>query len=364
MKIAILPRSGLFCEGGTGTYLQNIVPHLPSLGYKVTIYTTLSKKHEKNFFSNVEYITVKGNHTSVKDRVDLATRQANDVVKRDFDIVNIHYPAAALMADKIKNSGKKVVVTHHGSQVIAKSALEPLGKYYYYLYKKALKNVDAVVIHNKKIAEIYKKEGIKSIYFQNQGTVIKNKVKGKSFLLKIGLEPKRYILFLGKIRKSKGVDFLIAAYNKSKVKMPLVIAGGCEYEPEFYKKIKKSAPPGAKFVGEILGKEKDIFISNSYFLVNPIRSGALSLSALEAMGMGVCVLNGKDANYHKIIREHTFLFKNEDEGSLACAIKHLISNKSLVEKIGKDAQKFAKKNHKWEDIINLYDKIFQRLDIN
>ena len=102
-----------------------------------------------------------------------------------------------------------------------------------------------------------------------------------------------YILFLGRIDiREKGLDLLLAAYERSKPAMPLLIAGsGTQREERRLRALLDASGCHARWVGHVTGRRKQQLLKDSAFMVLPSRYEAFGLAALESMSYGKPVVH-------------------------------------------------------------------------
>ncbi len=361
MKVVVLSRSGMFCEGGTATYLSNIMPSLVEKGHEITVYNSGINLERQHLFPTIEHITVKTNHILLNDYLESGSRYVEHALEHDdADIFHIHYPPAAYYIDKIKAAGKKVIVTYHGSRLIKPSTTNKYRTDLYYKYIETLSKADAVVTHSPITFSKFKEREINNVHRINLATKIYKK-KSLQEIEVLGLKPGKYIFYIGKLRHEKGADLLINAFKHLKTDLDLVLAGSFNYEPEYAKRCieQASSDKRIKFVREVLNRKKEELFSNAYLVVNPLRIKGLPLTALEAMGYGKCVLNSDQSLHHKALKKHTHHFRNEDPDSLATELKFLLNHPNYVKNRGKDARTFVKRHHSWVKVINLYDHLYR-----
>ena len=102
-----------------------------------------------------------------------------------------------------------------------------------------------------------------------------------------------HILFLGRIEVwAKGLDLLFAAYEQSRVEMPLIIAGaGSKGEERKLGSLVAAARGDVRWLGRVDGQRKTELLRHSAFVVLPSRSETFGLAALEGMAYGKPVLH-------------------------------------------------------------------------
>lgn len=190
-----------------------------------------------------------------------------------------------------------------------------------------------------------------------------------------------------------GVD--VAHYTAKKVKKlvpPRVMYGVTNFEwlqnveaantliedvwPKIYKKYKKAklwivGRLIPREIQELSQKRDDITITESikdsrdaylsaYVMVAPIKgSGGTRLKVLEAMAAGLPIVSTSTgvAGLNLTNGQHALISDTADD--LAKDTIRLLNNPKLAEKIGKEGQKFVKKNFDWKEIVKLHEPIYE-----
>jgi glycosyltransferase involved in cell wall biosynthesis len=98
-----------------------------------------------------------------------------------------------------------------------------------------------------------------------------------------------YVLFLGRIDVwVKGLDLLLAAYQKSGIDMPLFIAGsGTPRDERWLVNMIDNANSDVHWLGRVTGQHKQDLLKRCSFVVMPSRHETFGLTALEAMSSGL-----------------------------------------------------------------------------
>lgn len=102
-----------------------------------------------------------------------------------------------------------------------------------------------------------------------------------------------HVLFLGRIDVwKKGIDYLIEAYERSRLDLPLLIAGaGLAREERRLAGLVARTSADVRWIGHVTGKRKRELLERSAFVVVPSRYETFGLSALEAMAHAKPVLH-------------------------------------------------------------------------
>jgi len=168
----------------------------------------------------------------------------------------------------------------------------------------------------------------------------------------LGLPPKRFILFVGRIDPVKGIDTLLKAMALVKSKselhqeVHLLIIGGevdttsSSHDREMHRLQRLTSKLGLKNMVTFMGAQPQhqlpYFYSAAEVCVLPSRYESFGMVALEAMACGTPVIASKVGGLTSFIQDEVngFLVPEGDEKSLAEKIITLLTNASLKETLG------------------------------
>ena len=102
-----------------------------------------------------------------------------------------------------------------------------------------------------------------------------------------------HVLFLGRIdTHEKGLDLLLASYERSGLAMPLLVAGtGTGREQRRLAALLAGTGGDVRWVGHVTGQRKQQLLEGSAFVVLPSRYESFGLAALEGMSYGKPVVH-------------------------------------------------------------------------
>ncbi|MCB9228367.1 MAG: glycosyltransferase family 4 protein [Deltaproteobacteria bacterium] len=166
-------------------------------------------------------------------------------------------------------------------------------------------------------------------------------------LNRYGLEGVRYLIYIGRLDSSKGLDFLFRNFlsyrHQQKGPLKLVAIGKCYMElPEH---------PDILFPGFISDEEKLALLSGASLFVMPSPFESLSLSLLEAWSMGIpALVNGNC----EVLKDHCLMssagFYYNDEESFHFCLHQLLSHPELMKGLGMQGKKYVRKNYSWKEV--------------
>lgn len=183
-------------------------------------------------------------------------------------------------------------------------------------------------------------------------------------------EDKRIILYLGRIHKTKGLDFLLNAYayyvkNIKYNDTILVISGPDDGNLFEIKQLITSLGIINKviFTGMISEKEKINAFVDSSIVVNVEPKNVFGLVPLEAAACSTPVIVSKGNAINNIIKQGQFGFSVEygDVSDLSKKMNKLIYDDALREEMGRKGREFVFNNFSWNSIITRLEKVYEEV---
>jgi rhamnosyl/mannosyltransferase len=277
--------------------------------------------------------------------------------KLDTDILHFHIPCPTAMISYFLAKPKgKIVVTYHSDIVRQKWAMG----IYRPLVKKLLSLAAAVIATSPNY--INSSEILNG--FRNKCTVIPLGIDTLKF--KEGTPKEPTILFAGKLRYYKGLEYLIKAMQNVNAKLN-IIGTGTEYSR--LRELTANLKLNEKifFLGDVSEKDLPAYFSSCSIFVLPSihRSEAFGIVQLEAMASGKPVVSTNlDTGVTWINQNNKtgIIVPTKDVIALENAINKLLNDKKLLEELGQNAKSRAEKEFNQDLMlnrtINLYNSLF------
>lgn len=351
MKIVMLGHKRIPSrEGGVEIVVEELATRMAALGHDVTVYNRKGShvagigNEQKEYGKNYDYKGVR-----VKTAFTLPQKSLNAIVYSFFatmkacfsgtDVIHFHAEGPCAMIPIARLFHKKCVATIHGLDwQRAKWGGFATG-FLLFGEKMAAKYADQVIVLS---------EGVKQYFadtYGRQTVLIPNGINrpqmknAKIIKKKYGLEGQDYLLFLARLVPEKGVHTLLAAYEKSEVTIPLVIAGGSSHSGEYCQKIEKMAEKinagGLRKVimtGFVQGEELEELYSNALLYILPSEIEGMPLSLLEAMSYGNLCLTSDIPENTDVTQEHGVAFTTGNVDALSEKIVELCTNMAVLRK--------------------------------
>lgn len=363
-KIAIIDPVGV--KAGLDHYDVSLAASLIRKNFQVIVYSNfLSEKFViKRFNSSF--------HRSIFDGITLFARFTNALTNARSEkcqVVILHVFNSDLVdllfirMTKLWNF--KVVVIFHDIESFISGNSESF-------ISNCVANADSVVVHNKYsyeelLARIREcdKHKIAIIPHGNFNTGLPAADRDTA-LASFNLDSeKRYILFFGMIKKSKGLEILIEAMKKVPEHIHLIIAGrtrdvNFNYYNDLIKKFELESRIHS-FARYITNNERHLLFSLSDIAVIPYLKIYQSGVMLYAMSHDVAIV-ASDLAPNKMIIDNGngLLFKTGDSDDLALKLKILTSDNKLLNSVRRSAKSYVTFHHDWDKIGEEFIKLLIR----
>lgn len=360
MKIAHIVHTSIdHSQGGTATYLRNIVPEQISQGHEVSVVTNKKYKQFGEFSLPVADFNLLGKK---KFESLLHSLNANlHLLFSGFDILHYHYVPSACFSFMPAIAGKKRVLTIHGRTEIGRR-LKPSTKAVLELVSKfVVPNMDAITTVTPFLNQFVKKTyGRENTYLHHGFKELEN-IEPNIILKKYGLTKGSYYLALGRLVPIKGFSTIINAYKMlESTSKKLVIAGPPEKDYFLYLKslISKDLDDKVIFAGCVGGDELGELYSNAFLYIAGNETMGISLTILEAIAHNIPIITSRIPGEYASVKDHTHRFENKDPQNLANLMLTLENDSEERLRLVDTAYRFAVENHNWKHISDTFLSIY------
>jgi glycosyltransferase involved in cell wall biosynthesis len=186
-----------------------------------------------------------------------------------------------------------------------------------------------------------------------------------------GLEPGRYVLYLGRLVAEKRADWLIESWRDLRRSVPetaglkLVIAGGSSATGEYARRIKSMAGNERSIVltGSVQGEIKEELLSHTALFLLPSRLEGFPIAILEARAYGLCCLASDIPPHREIIRDgwDGRLFHYGDRADMTNRWRELIARPEQTAEMGRRARTEAAGRPDWDEIARRTSALYRTI---
>lgn len=367
-------------RGGNVNVVHNLSKQLAKRGHDVTIITTDFEFDEK-YARTLEEIGVEifPFHCIANIKLFLISPSMKKWLKKNiknFDTIHLHD----------FRSYQNYIVHYYARKYRIPYILQPHGstpriiekRKFKWLFDvafgyKILKDANRVIAVSKAEVEQCKQTGINEdkIVTVPDGIDIeafKELPSHGKFREKYDIKEDHMILFLGRIHKRKGVNFLIKTFSELAREMSnvvLVIIGpDDEYNIEVEKLIKTlNLNNRIKFIGYVDEKDKLSAYVDADVLVYPAIHEIFGLVPFEAIMCGTPVIVTDDCGCGELVREANcgYLVKYGDVADLKDKMKMAIENPAEGEEMVERGKKYILENLTWDKVVEKFLKIYSEV---
>jgi len=358
LRVAFIGGRGVISKySGIEAYYEEVGKRLVEMGHEVTVYCrtyfTPSQK-EYNGMRLVRLPTFRSKHLETLVHTLLSTAHA---LTQRYDIVNYHALGPALFSFLPRLVRQKTAVTVQGLDWQRKkwgglaSAVLRLGE------RASVKLPNGTMVVSQALQQRYREtHGIEAFYVPNGG-VLRERSEPRA-ILEWGLDPGKYVLFLGRFSPEKGCHLLVEAFEQIETDVKLVMAGGSSYCDDYSQELRTHASERIRILDWVSGDTLDELLTNAMVFVLPSDMEGLSLALLDAMGAGLCVLTSDVPENREVVDGAGFMFQRGSSADLADRLRFLLANPAVREAAGRTARRRIEEQYQWQKIAADIEKAY------
>ena len=183
-------------------------------------------------------------------------------------------------------------------------------------------------------------------------------------LARFGLEPHKYVLFVGRLVPENCAHHLVGAFQGLDADFKCVIVGDAPYAEEYIASLRTSAQRDSRIVvtGYVFGKGYYELGSNAYIFVETSGVGGTHPALVEAMAFGNCVIAHDTLENLETIGDASFSYDGKlGADSLRKVLRRLLAEPELVCEYRQRACQRAQSHYSWEAVTDAYERLFYQL---
>lgn len=187
-------------------------------------------------------------------------------------------------------------------------------------------------------------------------------VDGVQTLEEYGVEPDRYVLFVGRLIPEKGVHYLIEAFEGLDTDLKLLIVGDSPYTPDYVHKLRSTRDPRVVFTGYLFGDGFKQLMKNCRVYVQPSDVEGTSPVLLTAMGYARPVVVNGIAENRATIGDAGVAFEPGNVAELRSILAEILEDPQRLRELGERSERRVRSHYSWERITDEFEELFDALD--
>ncbi len=359
MKIALVSPYDFAYPGGVIHHISCLEHHFTRMGHQVKVIAPASKAVSTfgdRFIpiGTPRPIPSSGSIARVTISLNLSSRIKAVLDQENFDIIHLHEPLMPMLCTTVlRLSHTANVGTFHASDGRpGYNFARPLGKL---ILKRWFRKLDGKIAVSKPAMEFAHK------HFPGYYNIIPNGVDLAHFSPDISpidefCDGKVNILFVGRLEKRKGLNYLLKAYKWVKQEVPnsrlIALGPGTRLRSKYEKQVRRSGLKDVVFTGYVAYDELPRYYKTADIFCAPATGGeSFGIVLLEAMAMAKPIVASNIEGYAGVVTHEVdgLLVPPRDEKALAQALISLITGKSLRREMG-DRGRLKALDYSWEHI--------------
>jgi glycosyltransferase involved in cell wall biosynthesis len=184
---------------------------------------------------------------------------------------------------------------------------------------------------------------------------------GSGVLDELGLESRKYILFVGRLEPENNPHLLVEAFSRidrARARgMKLAVVGGAPYADDYIRQVRRSADPRVVFPGYVFGRRYWELQRHAYLFCAPTEVGGTHPVILEAMAAGNCVLvNDHPPNAETVGDAGIYFSGDGGVDALSHQLGRLLDDDELVAAYRRRALERAQR-YSWDAVTDQYEQL-------
>lgn len=364
MRLAIMGTRGIPARyGGFETFAQELATRLVARGHEVTVYARkhLFPERIANFFG-VKVVLLpclRQKHLETLSHTFLSALHAS---KKRYDVVCLCNAANAPFIPILHGKGLPVLVNVDGLER-KRRKWGTFGRRYYFLCEAlAARWADQLVTDARAIQRYYRRVWRRdSAMVPYGGDLVLPSTQ--QTLLRFGLAPRGYILYVSRFEPENNPDRVIEAYRKVPGKTPLVMVGGAPYARKLNRRIRQLAAqdPRVVLTGPIFGTGYRELLAHALAYIHATEVGGTHPALVEAMGAGLVVFFLANRENREVAGEAGIPFTFHASPKLSEQLSKFLADPNRWLPLGEAAAARIRAHYRWDQVAEAYQGLLEGL---
>ena len=337
-RVALIGSRGIPARyGGYETLFHELAPRLVARGFEVTVYARahyvrrgLRRARGARL---VVLPTVRSKHLDTPVHTLLSCLHASG---ERYDVALVVNSANAIFLPVLAAAGIATVLNVDGIEK-RRAKWGAFGRGVYALSERlACFLPDRLVTDAEVIRDHYRAR------YGAESTVVAYGVDGRSgsgtrTLSRLGLESRRYVLYVSRFEPENNPHRVAEAYRGVPGDLPLVMVGGAPYASRFIESFTRGADPRVRFPGAIYGRGYRQLLTHCAVYVHATEVGGTHPALVEAMGHGAAIVVHDTPENREVAGAAARYFDAHAPATLSAELERLIARPAEAEDLRRAA---------------------------
>ena len=363
MRIAILGTRGIPASySGFETAAEQLAERLTERGHDVVVYCrphVVDKRIRTYKGARLVHLpTVRNKYLDTFAHTLLSALHSARREKPDVALFFIAGNAPLCMVTRL--AGIPTVINIDGLDSDRGKWPAPAKRYLRFAERNAPRWADRAITDSHAVADVYehrygRRIGVVPYGVEDPGW------DGEGTLQRLELEPRRYVLFVGRLEPENNPHLLVEAWSRipgaRSRGMKLVVVGGAPYADDYIRTVMREGDPRVVFPGYVFGRGYWELQRHAYVFVAPTEVGGTHPVILEALAAGNCVLvNDHPPNVETVGDAGLYFSGRGGVEALSEQLGRLLDEPETVDEYRSRARERAKR-YSWEAVTDEYERL-------
>jgi glycosyltransferase involved in cell wall biosynthesis len=361
VKIAMIGQKGIPATwGGIERHVEEVARRLVQRGHEVSVFCRLYYTPAGTSYHGVRLLrrpSINTKHLDTATHVALCTLEA---MVRRFDVVHYHALGPSLFSALPRLRGEKTVVTVHGLDWQREKWGKVASWILRWCERPAVNFPDRTIVVSKTLRDYFQAHYARDTVFIPNGTNLPTPRPARR-ILKLGLEPGRYVLFVGRLVPEKGVHYLCEAFSQIKSDMKLALVGGLSFSQGYVDLLKRYEGDRVLLLDYVFGADLEELWSNAYLVAQPSTLEGFSIALLEALSYGRCVVLSDIPENLEVAGDCAVPFPSKNVAALRAKLEMLLAQPAMVRHYEQKARQHVLQHYSWDTVVDTTEQVYREL---
>jgi glycosyltransferase involved in cell wall biosynthesis len=357
MRIAILGTRGIPANyGGFETFAEELSVRLAVRGHNVTVYCR-GGAVPRSTYRGVRLRFLSTVRHKYFDTIAHTFVSTVDLLAHRVDVVLYCNGANAIFTVFPRLCGMPVLLNVDGLERKRKKWNRAAKAWYLLSEWLATFLPSEVVTDARAIQDYYMQRYGKRTTFIPYGAET-GKVESMAALAELGLEPRRYFLYVSRMEPENHALEVRQAFERVRTDMKLALIGDAPYARDYVRQVRDTRDPRIVIPGAIYGPGYHELDSHCFAYIHATEVGGTHPALIEAMGRGALVLYRDNAENAEVAGDAGIPFR----GNLAEKIEQALAmGQADREALRRRARERVERDYCWDAVATAYENLFHSI---
>jgi glycosyltransferase involved in cell wall biosynthesis len=218
-----------------------------------------------------------------------------------------------------------------------------------------------IVTDSRRVQQYYREAyGVASTYIAYGAEPIA--VPPGPHLAHYGLQPRRYVLFVGRLVPENCAHHLVEAFQDLSTDLRCVVVGDAPYSADYIGSLHATSDPRVVFTGYLFGDAYRELLSNAYCFVETSEVGGTHPAILEAMAAECCVVVNDTPENLETIGDAGFSYPGAlGAAGLRPVLERVLKDPAVVTSQARRGLDRVRTHYSWDGVTDAYERLFLEL---